>query len=266
MELIVGTVLVVLVLYAVLVGNKKEKPGRRAVAGQSYRKPATLSEAEAAVAIFNEHKVWLSSRWAEANRELEAGDLKSFPSWFFDEVTERQTSLLTSKGISLTGGQLSKGQASDLIGLFFPIDEDDKEVLKFFKVPTKGLNQTTARAEVGKLQADPETATAWSRRPAEPKQKEFYRFFGLKVPGGLTHADAEDFMGKHQQTLASQQHDEWDSYKAILDELSDKDVLRVVLQRFVQQVQFTIVFSFGLDLCDDIGDLGVAVFAAPPTE
>lgn len=164
----------------------------------------------------------MSARWTEANRQREAGKLKTFPSWFFDEATERQTKLLTEKGISLSGGQVSKGQASDVIGLFFPVEEGDADVLKFFKVPTKGLNQTTARAEVAKLQADPEKASAWDQRPADPMQKEFYRFFGVKVPKGLTYSTADDFMGKHQKTLDSQQLDDWSSYQYILVELSDK--------------------------------------------
>lgn len=201
-----------LILYFALVGNNKSK--RRGTA-----RDTGLSEEET---IFNEHKEWLSSRWSEAKRQLESGDLKFFPSWYFHEVTERQSRFLTDKGISLSG-QLSKGQASDIIGLFFPVEDDDKKFLKFFNVPTKGLNQTTARAEVAKLQADPEKAAAWKRRPVEPIQKEFYRFFGIKVPAGLTHADAEDFIDKHEQTLASQQRDEWDSYRSILDELSDKE-------------------------------------------
>jgi hypothetical protein len=154
-------IVVGLILYSALLGNKKSK--KRGTTRRTH-----LSEEET---IFNEHKEWLSSRWSEAKRQLESGDLKSFPSWYFHEVTERQSGFLTDKGINLSGGQLSKGQASDVIGLFFPMDDDDKEFLKFFDVPTKGLNQTTARAEVAKLQADPEKAAAWKRRPVEPIQK-----------------------------------------------------------------------------------------------
>ena len=103
------------------------------------------------------------------------------------------------------------------------VEEADKEVLRFFKVPTKGLNQTTARAEVVKLQADPEKAAAWDQRPADPIQKEFYRFFGVKVPRGLTYIAADDYIGKYQQTLDSQQLDDWSSYQSILEDLLDKD-------------------------------------------
>lgn len=192
MESVIGIVVGLVIFYMAFGGSKKFK--WRGQTGQ-----ARLSEASTSSAVFNEHKVWLSSRWSEAKRQLEAGDLKSFPSWYFDEVTERQARLLTSKDINLPEGPVSKGQASDLIGLFFPVEEEGKAVLRLFKVPTKGLNQTTARAEVAKLQADPEKADAWKRRPAEPIQKEFYRFFGIKVPAGLTHADAEDFMDEHQR-------------------------------------------------------------------
>lgn len=105
----------------------------------------------------------------------------------------------------------------------FPIDEGDKEELRFFKIPIKGLNKTTARAEVVKLQADPERAAAWDQRPAEAIQKEFYKFFGVKVPRGLTYSAADIYIGKHQLTLDSQQLSNWSSYQSILNELLDKD-------------------------------------------
>lgn len=220
----VGIVVVVVILYFILSGNKKGKLREQEVSSQLLKKPSPLSEAEASVALFNAHKAWLSSRWSEANKHNDAGDnTKTFPSWFFDEATERQINLLTEKGISLSGGELSKGQASDVIGLFFPAEECDKEMLKFFKVPIKGLNQTTARAEVAKLQADPEKAAAWDQRPADSVQKEFYRFFGIKVPSRLTYLAATEYISKHQQTLDSPQLDDWDSYESILDELMDKD-------------------------------------------
>ncbi|MBA4143921.1 MAG: hypothetical protein H0X43_13280 [Nitrosospira sp.] len=216
MELIGGVVVVMMALYFIISGNKKGK-------SSGHGKPSHLSKAEASLATFNEHKAWLSSRWSEANRHNDAGDRKTFPSWFFHEATERQLNLLTEKGISLSGGQLSKGQASDVIGLLFPVEEGDKQVLRFFEIPTKGLNQTTARAEVAKLQADPEKALAWGQRPAEPIQREFYKFFGVKVPSGLTYLTADEYISKHQQSLESQQLDDWNSYKSILDELMDKD-------------------------------------------
>jgi hypothetical protein len=148
MELVLGIVLVVVALYLILSNNKKGKTKGQWVSNRSPKTPAQLSDAHPSVAVFNEHKAWLSSRWAEANRHNDDGDTKTFPSWFFDAATERQLNLLKEKDLSLSGGQLSRGQASDVIGLFFPVEEADKEVLRFFKVPTKGLNQTTARAEV----------------------------------------------------------------------------------------------------------------------
>lgn len=223
MELIGGVVVVVLALYFIISGNKKGKARGHTVSSQPPRKPTQLSEAEASVAVFNEHKAWLTSRWTEANRHNATGDKTTFPSWFFDVATEKQLKLLREEGITLSGGQLSKGQASDVIGLFFPVEEEDKEVLKFFKVPIKEFNQTTAKAERVKLLADPESAAAWKLRPADPIQKEFYRFFGFKVPGGLTHVAATEYISKHQQTLDDHQLDDWESYQSILDELMDKD-------------------------------------------
>lgn len=223
MVVVIGIILVLAVLYFVLSGSKSGKPQGQGVRPPSLKKPVKRSDAAASVALFNEHKAWLATRWAEANRLRDAGDLKTFSSWYFDEATERQLNKLTEKGLSLSGGQVSKGQASDVLGIFFPVEDADEEVLKFFKVPAKGLNQTTARAEVSKLRSDPEKAAAWAQRPAGPMQKEFYRFFGLKVPTGLTSAAADEFIGTHQKALESQQLDDWGSYQSIFDALSDKE-------------------------------------------
>lgn len=222
MSIVFGIIFIIVVLYFILSVNNRDKSGGQSANTKSVTKPAQLSEAEVSGAVFNEHKAWLSSRWAEAKKHNHAGDIKTFPSWFFHEATERQLKLLTEKGITLSGGQLSKGQASDVIGLFFPAEECDKEMLRFFKIPIKGFNQTTASAEVAKLQADPEKAAAWDQRPAEAIQKEFYRFFGVKVPSRQTYLAAAEYISKHQQTLDSQKLDDWNAYEFILEELLDK--------------------------------------------
>jgi hypothetical protein len=225
MGMVIGVVLVVVIFYFVLSGRKKASPPQRQAASPkpSPKKAIKPSEVETALATFNDNKGWLASRWAEANHQKEAGIKKDFPIWYFEEATERQTKLLAEKGISLPNGQLSKGQASDVIGLFFPVAESDEQVLKFFKIPAKGLNQTTAQIEVNKLLAEPENATAWRQRSADVMQKEFYRFFGIKIPTDLTHATANAFIRQHQKVLDSQQLDDWSTYESILDELSDKE-------------------------------------------
>ena len=73
-----------------------------------------------------------------------------FPQWFFEPATERQLVRLEREG--LKGITLTKGQASDLIGLSEPPDDADNEVLKFFGAPL-AENQTMARAGARELLA-----------------------------------------------------------------------------------------------------------------
>lgn len=57
-------------------------------------------------------------------------------------------------------------------------------------------------------------------------QKEFYRFFNLKVPEGLTHNDALRFISGHEARLGDhgeEQMEEWEAYENIYDEITDPD-------------------------------------------
>jgi hypothetical protein len=126
----------------------------------------------------------------------------------------------------VTNENLTKGKASDLIGLLEPVEEEQEAVLKFFKVSVRSMNQSRARYEVDKLLADPDNAEAWNRRPAESLQKEFLRFFSKRIPKGLTYVEAERMINEHRARLVdddSARLDEWDSFESIAMDLADKD-------------------------------------------
>lgn len=143
---------------------------------------------------------WLSEEWSQAQKNKETNNDSSFlPSWYFDQSTEKQYAHLNSLGVDVTKGKLNKGELSDLIGIFKPVDSQNREVLKFFKVPLTGLNQTRARYEAKKLLLDPENVTKWEQRPATNLQKEFYRFFSFKTPAALTFSDAKKFIEEFER-------------------------------------------------------------------
>lgn len=138
---------------------------------------------------------WLSAKWEVAQDKRDADEDVSFlPSWYFDSATERQYDHLSSKGVEITKGELNKGEASDIIGIFHPASDEDKVVLKFFKIPLTGLNQTKARHEIKELFENADNVKKWEHRPASQLQKEFYRFFDFKVPASLTYSDAKAFI------------------------------------------------------------------------
>lgn len=45
----------------------------------------------------------------------------------------------------------------------------------------------------------------------------------MKVPSRLTYLAAAEYISKNQETLDSQQLDDWNAYQFILEELMDKD-------------------------------------------
>ena len=177
-----------------------------------------------ALSTFDANKDWLKARWIAIDQRHESGDDSGIPKWYFDEATERQIERIKSEGFELPMPSVSKGQASDIIGLFEPPEESDTEVLKFFKISTKNLNQTMARAEFDRLMADPEKAEAWQKRSADAEQKETLRFYGVPVPRGLTHAAAVKLIDEREDSLreeGSQLPDEWESLSSIISEFAD---------------------------------------------
>jgi len=167
---------------------------------------------------FLDNKEWLEQRWATINAD--ANNLVE--AWYFDEPTELQFNRLAEDGLSISDKALTKGQVSDLIGLFVKPDDHEKEILKFFKIPLKGFNQTQARHQIAVLLQDNEKKKQWEDRPASAIDKEFYRFIGKPVPKTLTHTQA--MKDQADTELSDELEDEWDNYCSVWDELSDKDV------------------------------------------
>src|SRR5690554_7442098 len=107
------TALIIIAIVAAIFGSKKGKGRRRrtasAVKGGSKKAPAKK--------IANrEHKpdpyTFLHEHW----KEVEAGNY-SVPRWYNDTVTEGQLKRLAEDEIEIPRGVITKGQASDLIGL-----------------------------------------------------------------------------------------------------------------------------------------------------
>lgn len=146
----------------------------------------------------------------------------SVPRWYNEPVTEAQLNRLKEDGIKLPGRPITKGQASDLIGLAEPPEPSEIETLKFFKITGLPLkHRSIALLTIDRLLSDPAKANQWINRPATPLQKEYYRYFGLPIPKGLTASEAEETTATHE--LTDEQDDEWFSYSEIMEEMQDKD-------------------------------------------
>lgn len=176
-----------------------------------------------------DNKEWIADRWRLAEQHRQAGDKGIFRDWYFDPATDRQKERLKKEGYNKIPSGLTKGQASDLIGLTEPADDRNLDVLKFFKVSTKGMNQTKAQHEVVSLFQDPEKVQAWESRPPAQMQRECAKFFGIKLPKGTTAPQAEKLIDDHISELADNDDpklEEWEGFENVVEELSDIEVLR----------------------------------------
>ena len=126
--------------------------------------------------------------------------------------------------------QLSTLNLQTAIQLFEPMDDRETDILKFFKIslPKELQNETRARHEVAAIFGDPEKAKAWTLRPADAMQKEFFRYFGMKAPPGLTHADAQKVITEAHESKSPEDMRGWNDYDSICEELSDPEFLRDV--------------------------------------
>ncbi|HYC35355.1 MAG TPA: hypothetical protein VEC19_02965 [Usitatibacter sp.] len=221
MELIVGVfVIVVLWLGVKALATLGSEPKSDASRGGAKRVEATSKQS-----VLDSNIGWLRERWVEAETAKAAGALSYFPKWFFDPATDKQLTRLQRMGVRLSGGELTKGAASDIIGLFEDPESSDMDVLKFFKMKLspEQKNETRVRHEISKLFQDPEKLTAWRGRPADGMQKEFYRFFSLKIPSGLTYEEAETTI--READIPDAEFDAWRDFENVCDELADRSTL-----------------------------------------
>jgi len=221
MESLVIIIIIAIIIYFLVRVSKKGRTSKT-VGKLTSRKTSGQSKSK----IENDLG-WLKNRWKLAEDHQQSGLTGIFPQWYFDEVTERQLNKLDELGVSVKRKKITKGQASDLIGMHEPADEESLEILRFFKIPTRGMNQTRARHEIALIFNDEVKSNAWKNRPPSQIQKEFFRFFGIKPEKGITNTEASRLISNHESALAENedpQLDEWEAFEEIIDELSDPDL------------------------------------------
>lgn len=62
-----------------------------------------------------------------------------------------------------------------------------------------------------------------SNQPAELSQKDYFKFFNLAIPKGLTAGQAEQAISEHQKSSKTEELEEWEGYTKILEEFDDQD-------------------------------------------
>lgn len=213
MEIIIIIVIIVVIYFFSSRGRKKI----------TDKKTKALSKEER---VLKENSVWLHERWEKARKEYKSGEVASVPQWFFDKVTDRQIQKIKEIGLDINLRSITKGEASDIIGIFEPVEDEQEEILRFFKVSLNGMNKLRASYEIEKLFSLKDNPDLWKNREASPIQKEFYRFFDLKVPKGLTYLEASNYISEYSSKISVEDEskfNEWDEYESIYDDIDNPD-------------------------------------------
>lgn len=62
-----------------------------------------------------------------------------------------------------------------------------------------------------------------NNQPANSEQKEYFKFFGLPIPKGMTAGQAEQAIKEHKKISSDDEKDEWFGYISIFEEFDDAD-------------------------------------------
>ena len=85
-----------------------------------------------------------------------------------------------------------------------------------------------------------------SNQPADSSQKDYFEFFAIPIPKGLTAGQAGQTMTEHRKASKAEEQAEWDGYISIVEEFDDKDfrecndlkkVSRTVLMEVLNQLK-----------------------------
>jgi len=104
--------------------------------------------------IINDNIDLLHKRWKRIEKEYNSGTLKTVSKWYFEDATYDQISQLKEMGINPITLKLTKGQASDIIGLFEPSEKKNTAILENQRTPPFRMNKTEAREFIIKSRDD----------------------------------------------------------------------------------------------------------------
>lgn len=137
--------------------------------------------------------------------------------WRNDPASEAQKNRMLGDGLKFDEN-ISKGEASDLIGSLLDPEDEQIAILKFFKVKgITNLSQTDARKIIDKLFDDGEKVERWKNRPATKEQKDIYQFFNIPITSKLSFSEAQKFIDRLFED--EEKYERWENRQDEIEEL-----------------------------------------------
>lgn len=141
---------------------------------------------------------FLEHLWANELKNNE----NSLPSWRSDQVTTNQLHRLRDDGYKvLRSKEITKGMASDVIGLLKTPSGEDSNILFFFGISNKNISETHARAKIAEIFSDPKNRERWESGPANDFECHIYKMITPNAPERISSKDAQDFICEHLSDL-----------------------------------------------------------------
>ena len=251
---------IILVLLLVIVFSKKDDKraapsGNKNKPNRTARRPDFDDPSSIKREYLQDASAWLNERWVRAEQKKGDPEDTEFGAWYYEEPTERQLKFIKELGVSKMAKGKSKGQVSDLIGLFNEPETFQLEVMMFFKIPSRGISQTEARDAVGKLLSDAEKRAAWEQRPPTTMQREFYKFFGLPVPKGITLQQMKEDIDTKLEEMGDDVSEEWDYFETVYDDLVDPEFRKDLELKKVSLAIYRVYIKKKRDLGIKLSDL-----------
>ena len=104
-----------------------------------------------------------------------------------------------------------------------------------------------------------------SNQPADSSQKDYFKFFALPIPKGLTAGQAEQAISEHRKSSKPEEQEEWEGYTNILEEFDDQDfrdgydlkkVSKTILMEAINQLKAQgKTYKYLSDNIDEIAEL-----------
>lgn len=134
-------------------------------------------------------------------------------------ITKTQRNKLERLGLPFRE-PMTQGEADDLIGTTHAPNQEELEILRFFKVESPGSHsETSAHQAITKIFQDQENIGKWEARAASKDQRDIYAFFKIAVPRGLTWMQAKATIDSI--FLDEKNEEAWEAHEDHLMELED---------------------------------------------
>jgi hypothetical protein len=177
------------------------------------RRPDT----DGAANVYAEHQGTLEERWRMAGITAHSKRELILPTWYYDDAESWQAERIRGERIPIDIEALTRGQASDVIGLLHPPGEDDAETLRRLNEPVAGMNRTAARQHAAKLLGIDVHRQRWNAQPPTPLHRAYFVLRGEPCPAD-TAGDAERAIAAAQE-LDPGQVREWGFFLQLYDDL-----------------------------------------------